>query len=381
MRTDFSEFFDLGGTNWLNTAHQGALPQKAAIAAKQAVNWKLQPSKLSSERFDSVPARLRRGISNLINAPESEIALANSASYGLHLIANAFPWRNGDEVLVMTTDFPSDILPWLMLEERFGVKVCYLHPAGRVIAPDELRMAITPKTRLLCVTWVHSFSGHVTDLDALGEICRANDIRFVVNGSQAIGARPLDVSNHPVDAITTVGFKWLCGPYGTGFCWLSPRLMDQLQRIKAYWLSMLSADDLVGELGELAVGPINTAADYDVFGTANFFNFTAFAEAVELLLEIGLQNIAAHNQSLVQLFVDLCQSSSFQLISPSENSERRSSLVLITHENRSRIDTLKHDLDAAGIHTAMRAGALRFSPHLYNSPAQITAATDLIRNA
>lgn len=381
MRADYSDFFELGDTNWINTAHQGALPHKAATAAKEAVDWKLHPFELTSERFARVPARLRRALAILINAPESEIALANSASYGLHLIANAFPWRNGDEIIVMATDFPSDILPWLTLEKRFGIKVRRLHPAGRVIAPDELREAMTPKTRLFCVTWVHSFSGHAIDLDALGEICHANDVQFVVNGSQAIGARPLDVSNHPVDAITTVGFKWLCGPYGTGFCWLSPRLMDQLQRTKAYWLSMLSADDLAGELGELTAGPLHTAADFDIFGTANFFNFTAFAEAVELLLEMGLQNIAAHDQSLVQMLVDICDASSFQLISPSEASERRSSLVLITHEDRSRIDTLKRDLDAARIHTAMRAGALRLSPHLYNSPAQITAVTDLIKEA
>jgi hypothetical protein len=81
------------------------------------------------------------------------------------------------------------------------------------------------------------------------------------------------------------------------------------------------------------------------------------------------------------MLVDLCDASSFQLISPSEASQRRSSLVLITHEDRSRIDTLKRDLDAARIHTAMRAGALRLSPHLYNSPAQITAVTDLIKEA
>jgi hypothetical protein len=116
MMVDYSGHFGLGDGIWMNTAHQGALPLRAAAAAKQAIDWKLRPEKLTSERFVSTPARLRRALAVLIGAPEKEITLANSASYGLHLIANALSWRDGDEVIVMATDFPSDILPWLTLE-------------------------------------------------------------------------------------------------------------------------------------------------------------------------------------------------------------------------------------------------------------------------
>lgn len=78
MRRDYSEHFDLGGTNWINTAHQGAIPLAAATAAKQAVDWKLDPTKLTSERFSSVPARLRSALATLNNAPDGEVALANA---------------------------------------------------------------------------------------------------------------------------------------------------------------------------------------------------------------------------------------------------------------------------------------------------------------
>ena len=213
-------FGDFGGRTWLNTAHQGALPLAAAAAAREAIDWKTAPFELTQERFDGVPQRLRKALGGLVNVPPDDIILGNSASRGLHLVANSLDWRTGDEVLVLDGDFPSDILPWRLPERDHGVKVVPVRPRDRVIAPDELAAAITPRTRLFCTTWVHSFSGCAIDLEALGTICRERDVLFVVNGSQGLGARPLDLSAAPVDAFTSVGFKWLCGPYGTGFAWV-----------------------------------------------------------------------------------------------------------------------------------------------------------------
>src|SRR5262249_42496496 len=162
------KFADFGSRAWLNTAHQGALPLAAAAEAQEAVAWKMTPWALTQARFDQVPARLRAALGRLVGVPSDEIVLANSASYGLHLIANSYPWRDGDEVLVMAGDFPSDILPWLLLERRHGVRVTRIQPRERVVAPDELDAAITPRTRIFCTTWVHSFSGYAIDLDQLG---------------------------------------------------------------------------------------------------------------------------------------------------------------------------------------------------------------------
>jgi hypothetical protein len=96
---------------------------------------------------------------------------------------------------------------------------------------------------------------------------------------QGGGARPFDVS-WPVDAVLGVGFKWLCGPYGTGFLWVRPDLLRSLNATQAYWLAQMTAADLGRE--EVAVrlpsGP-PTARTFDVFGTANFFNFKPWAAA------------------------------------------------------------------------------------------------------
>jgi cysteine desulfurase/selenocysteine lyase len=360
-------FGDFAGHIWLNTAHQGALPLAAAEAARDAIAWKIMPFELTQMRFDSVPMRLRTALGQLVNAPAEEIILANSASYGLQLIASAYPWSEGDEVLVMHGDFPSDILPWLLLERLHGIKVVQIHPHGRVVEPDELRAVVTPRTRLFCTTWVHSFSGFAVDFDALGAICREHGIRFVLNGSQALGARPLDLSAAPIDAFISVGFKWLCGPYGTGFAWIRPEFRQQLRPIKAYWLAMQTVEDLGNEVMEAQLREGLGARAYDVFGTANFFNFVPFAIAVEQLTHLGLGRVHDHDQALVSRFLEGIDRKFYTITSPNDPGPRRSTLVFFSHKDKAKNRAIYEALARARIHVAFRGGSMRLAPHLYNA--------------
>lgn len=377
----FPGFADFGGRTWLNSAHQGALPLAAAEAAREAVAWKTMPFELTQARFDETPARLRSALASLVNVPADQIVLANSASYGLNLVATAFPWGEGDEVLVMAGDFPSDILPWLLAERRNGIKVTRIRPRGRVVEPDELAAAIGPSTRLFCTTWVHSFSGFAVDLEGLGAVCRERGVAFVVNGSQGLGARPLDLATAPVDAFVTVGFKWLCGPYGTGFAWIAPELAARLDRTKAYWLAQQTAADLAGAVADVEIRDGLGARAYDIFGTANFFNFVPFRVAVAHLTSFGLPAIRDHDQALVQRFLDGLDRSRFVVTSPTEPSGRRSTLVYFGHKDETRNAAIHGALLDEGIYVASRAGALRLAPHLYNDEADIDRALAALHRA
>jgi cysteine desulfurase / selenocysteine lyase len=363
------------GHVWLNCAHQGPLPSAAADALAEALGWKLAPYELTAEKFRSVPERLRKSLAHLIGAEPDEVILANSASYGLHLIANGLGLQDGDEVLVMATDFPSDILPWLRLQ-RDGVIVTRLRPRGHVLEPDEIRDHINARVRVLCLTWVHSFSGWTIDLEAIGSLCRDHGILFVVNASQAIGARPLDVKTMPVDALVSVGFKWLCGPYGTGFCWIRKELLARLEPLQAYWLAVLSADDLARSV-DARLPEANGCRAFDVFGTANFFNFVPWNAAIDYLSTAGIAAIADYDQQLIQKLVDGLDRRRFVISSP-RSGPRRSTLLVLSDRAQDRNATLHESLSAAGIHVALRADRLRISPHLYNTYADVDRALTIL---
>ena len=237
------DFGGFDGRAWLNCAHQGPLPLVAVAAAERALADKAAPHRMGDEAFAEVPRRLKDVLGRLVGVPAEEVILGNSTTYGLQLLVQGVDWRAGDEVLLVDGDFPATIVPWLPLAER-GVRVRLLRPEGGVLDAGQLEAELTPATRLFCTSWVFSFTGHAVDLAALGRVCRRAGVTFVVNGSQAVGARPLDLAELPVDALVSCGFKWLCGPYGTGFCWLAPDLLASLTYRPAYWLGHLGQDDL-----------------------------------------------------------------------------------------------------------------------------------------
>lgn len=362
--SNFSQDFGpFEGCLWLNTAHQGPLPRVSASAAAEAIAWKQAPWNLTTERFSGVPQRLKQALGRLIDAPAEEIILGNSASYGLHLLANGIDWQAGDEVLLLKDDFPTDILPWLMLAER-GVTTRFIEPRNFVPQGDELLANITPATKVFCVTLVHSFSGYAVDVQELGEICRAHGIKFVLNASQALGTRAFSVKDTPVDAVVSVGFKWLCGPYGTGFCWLRPELLESLKRTQAYWLSMQTADELGGEQGPLILRDDLGARAFDVFGTANFFNFMPWTASVEYLLMQGIEKVAAHNDHLVSELIAGLDRSRYEILSPLTGPQR-STLLMISHKQADRNAAIYERLRRQNIYIALRRGRLRISPHIH----------------
>ena len=353
---------------WLNTAHQGAIPKVAALAAGQAIEWKLEPSRLTGARFAEVPERVRHAAASWIGADPADVFLTNGASLGLHQIANGVPLAPNDDVLLMRGDFPSNVLPWLAHESR-NVSVRRLRPAGHVLEVEEIAAAIRPETRLVCLSWVHSFTGWTLEIDEIGQLCRSAGVRFVVNVTQGLGARPFDVKRVPVDAIVCAGWKWLCGPYGVGFGWLRPEFRSELRPTQRYWLSQQTAADLGADRDPADEDPADSIRRFDLFGTANFFNFHPWGAALEYLLEKGPPAIETHDRRLVRRLLDGLPGT-YRAISP-EARERQSTLVFLSHKEKSRNETIYSNLGNAGIHVSFRRGAIRVAPHLYNDEAQI----------
>ncbi|MEZ5318937.1 MAG: aminotransferase class V-fold PLP-dependent enzyme [Vicinamibacterales bacterium] len=371
-----SDFGPFGDRIWLNCSHQGPIPRVAAEAAGRAVAMKQSPFDLTKPGiFQEVPARLRGALGRLIGASPDDIVLGNSTSYGLQLVAQGLDWRAGDEVLVVEGDFPAVLFPWLVLRDR-GVTIRSITPAGRRVEAADLARELRPETRVFCTTWVHSFRGHAVDAPALAAACRAHGTRFVLNASQGMGARVFDVEASGVDVVTSCGFKYLCGPYGTGFTWIRPSLRDRMRPTQAYWLANLTADDLAGEF-RLDLKPDLGARAYDVYGTANFFNVMTWTASVEYLLSQGLAAIEMWDQALVGRLVEGLVARGWTLRSPVSGPERTTA-VIFAGESEAATTRAFEALRARGIYGAMRQGHIRLSPHLYNTEQDIDVALEAI---
>lgn len=375
---DETRFGPFGERIWLDTAHQGALPRAARKAGERSLERKVDPHLMSDDSFTEVPRRLKSGLARLIGGRPEDIVLGNSTSYGLHTLAMGLPLRSGDEVLLVHGDFPATVTPWLPLRRR-GVEVRMIEPRTGFLTEQDVAEAITPWTRVLCTSWVFSFTGHAVDLYAIGDLCRERGVRIVVNGSQGMGARPLDVGDAPIDAIASCGWKWLCGPYATGFLWLSEELGAEVETDHAYWLSWMAQGDLGSAVSYELRDDLGNER-LDVFGTANFTAFEPWGEAVEIVLDVGLEHIAEHDQALVERLIGGLPGDRWELVSPREGSGR-SALVLIRPADGTPAAGAHSRLREAGVDCALRAGSLRFSPHLYNDPGDIDRALEALAAA
>ncbi len=371
-RQDFADFKD---KIWLNAASEGPLPNVAALALNTVVEWKSLPYQLDHQRFLITQKSLKDVISRLIQIDAQDIILGNSASYGIHLLANGFPWEAGDEILTMQNDFPTNILPWLTLEER-GVTVVQAKAHHHVLTPEEVKQHISSRTKLCCLSHVHSFSGHRLDIEAIGNICREKSVIFVVNLSQSLGSFPVHVIPMNADAVVCAGYKWLCGPYGTGFAWIKPELRRRLKLNQAYWQFMLTEEELQSE-EPIKLRELTTARKYDMFATANFFNYAPWRTAIEYWLDVKLENVERFNHQLIDQFISALDPKKYRFISPKEG-QGRSNLIVISHQDPSLNAKIQRDLIAQGIYTAYWKGHIRVSPHVYNTTDEIGRLCEML---
>jgi len=368
---DYTKDFSLKPHHaWLNVASEGPLPKKANEALQKAIEWKSAPHLLTIPKFQQVPLELKKTIATLLHVDKDDVILGNSATYGLHLLSNGLEFKAGDEIILLQNDFPTDILPWLSLQPK-GVIVHQLKAREHVLTPGEIKKAINRQTKLVCLPYVHSFSGFKEDIAAIGKLCRSHGILLVVNLSQAAGAFEIDLSQWEVDAVVGAGYKWLLGPYGTGFCWIRKEVRQQLNYAQNYWISLMDETSLSAQ-GPIRLKDDHSARRYDVFGTANFFNYVPWAASIEYLLTIGLEKVDKHNQMLVDKIVDGLDRKRFDLISPRPKKER-TNIVVFSHKEASQNTRLFESLRSKGFYLALWRNKLRVSPHIYNTDKEIGA--------
>jgi len=365
--------FTLNDICWLNCSHQGPLPKAAIQAAHKALEMKADPSKLDNALFFDVPHRLKEQLGQLVNVAPHEIILGNSASYFVHLLAQGLPLDKGDTVLTVQGDFPTNIVGWKPLLKK-GVNLTSIKPSGNFLQVSDLEKINVRKAKVLCVSWINSFDGYAIDLAELYRFCQDHNIIFCVNVSQALGYKPIDLRQAPVDVLFGCGFKWLLGPYGTGVGWIRPDIRARMNYAKPYWLHQATPN--LGSYQKIGNLSFSQGRSMDVFGTANFLNFMSWTESVAYLNEVGVQNIESHNLNLVRHLLNHLPVDKYDILSPGLE-EDLSSLAILRPKNEDAVQLIEK-LKDEHVFVAMREGNIRVSPHVYNTLSDIDRLLEVL---
>lgn len=348
-------------TVYLNNASIGPLPERTRLALEAFNQRRATPFRLPDRDLFGTLTESRRLIAGLLSATPEEIALTVNTSFGLGVAARALPLRPRDVVLVSDREFPANVYPWLRLRET-GVEV-ELVPTTAAGWPDEariLRRLEDPRVRALAVSLVQFSNGYRVDLAALSAATRRTGAYLVVDAIQAVGQVPVDLRRTPVDVLACGGQKWLLSPWGSGFVYVRRELIPELSPAVTGWMAFEGTDDLT----RLTAYDDTLRADARRFEliTLPYQDFAGMNASLGLVLELGVERIQAHLQRLHEPVLAWAEHTGAQVVSPL--GEHGSGILCLAP---GEVGEAFRRLKAARIICSLREGAIRLSPHGYNT--------------
>ena len=344
---------------YLNHAAVAPLPRRAAEAMKWLAEDGLHYGSLHYDVWMAGFEGLRTAAARLINASPREIAIVKNTSEGIATIALGFPWKPGDRMIAFREEFPANYYPWLRLASRH-VEITWLS----IYDPLEKIAETIPGARLLAISFVNYLSGHRVDLTEIGRLCRSHSCFFFVDAIQGMGVFPIDVEASCIDALAADGHKWMLGPEGNGLLFVRREVLDLIEPVEFGWTNPANYADYASRDMTLR----DDAGRFEC-GTLNTIGCFGLRAALELVLEVGVENAAAAVESLAKRLYEGVRSRGYHTL-VERTPLTGSGIVAFRHPT---IDArvIVADLKRHNITAAPRQGWVRMSPHFYISPSDI----------
>ena len=359
-----------GDAIYLNHAGTGPLPARTLAALRAFDQLRAEPYRLPDDLLFGTLARGRELVATLIGADAAEIAIAVNTTYGLNLAAFSLPLAPGDVVLTPDLEFPANVYPWMQLARQRGVVYRRIPACGGVLDETALcRELENPAVKVVAVSWVGFATGYTVDLEAIGRACRSRGVYFVVDAIQGLGPLTLDVHACAVDILACGAQKWLLSPWGSGFVYVRQELVGELDPSPVSWMAVQGSDDF------------SRLTDYDLtwradarrfeFVTLPYQDIAGMNASLELIHECGPRAIAAHVASLAGDIVRWAEArKDVQLVTPADP-RHRAGIVCVRPANAPAVSAA---LRGAGVSHSLREGAIRLSPHFYNTHEEVRRA-------
>jgi cysteine desulfurase/selenocysteine lyase len=318
--------------------------------------------------------KVRQHAAALLGAKEEEIAFVPSTSVGLGIVAGGLPWKRGDNVVVADGDFPANIYPWLNLAS-IGVETRFIpRRVDGAVYPDDVEKIIDRHTRLVSLSSVNFVTGFRLDIKMIGELLRKRGILFCVDAIQSLGAIPLDTGYF--DFAASSSHKWLMGPMGSGVLCVRKEHFDRVRPVLPGWKSVKENKKYLNYNLDYP----DSAARFES-GSPNGLGLVGLHAALEILIEVGIGNIADRLAGFRQTLTETLAEMGYRVISP--NGPCGSGIISFTDENGD-IMLLRRYLDSRGYIVSLRdtldgGKCIRISPHFYNTDDEIAALLDEIR--
>lgn len=364
---------------YLNCAYMSPQLQVVEEAGIKGIQRKRNPFRITKDHFFEETNELRREYSALINNPEPDrVVVVPSVSYGMANVARNLPLSKGDNIIVPSEQFPSNVYPWRTLAQEKGAEILTIKPPE---SPgnrgkqwnERLLSAIGLKTKMVALGHVHWADGTLFDLKAIRKRTREVGAWLVIDGTQSVGALPFDVQHIEPDALICAGYKWLMGPYGIGLAYYGPA-MDNGKPVEENWINRYESENFAGLVNyndHYQPGALR----YEVGEHSNFIMIPMMLAAVRKINEWGDIHIQRYCRNMISNSVDELVNTGYRI---EDELYRSSHLFGVRLSEEHDLNRIKKGLEEQNILVSFRGDSIRVSPNVYNTKQEMERFTEVL---
>ncbi len=350
---------------YLNCAYMSPQPRSVRETGEEALALKSEPWKVKPQDFFDESEMARRLFARICGGDVDGVAIIPSVSYGIAVAAANLTVREGQSILILDEQFPSNVYPWRDLARKRAAELVTIPRPANGDWTAALLDRIDGRTAIVAVPNCHWTDGSLVNLVRVGAAVREAGAALVVDATQSLGAHPLDVSEVRPDFLVSAGYKWLLGPYSLGFMYVSEEYREGTP-IEQNWISRERSEDFA-RLVDYRDGFQPGARRYDVGERSNFVLLPMATAAMRQVLDWGVENIS----ETIGLLTGRIEKSAAELGIGTTLTEYRGRHMIGLRLGPDAPQDLANRLAAENVFISVRGDSLRVSPHLYNDEEDV----------
>lgn len=376
------ELFQLDpSVHYLNCAYVAPLLKSAEQACMQALIRHRNPFHIVADDYFDEAASVRALYSELINAAPENIAFIPSTSYGFASVLNNVAAKSKGTAVTIQNEFPSgyfSLKRWC--EENNNELLVVAPPTDKELVGEDWNAAllahITEETSVVLISSVHWMTGLRFDLEAIGKRCQEMGAKFIVDGTQSVGARDMDVQKYHIDALICATYKWMFGPYSLALAYIHDDFANG-KPLEETWMNRTNAKNF-SSLTEYDEVYKPSAGKFNVGESSNFMLMPMLHAALTQIRAWGPENIQAYSKQLIQPLLVYMKGLGVQFESEAYFSNHLFTLRLPAGMDA---NALKEKLTENKIYISVRGANLRIAVNVFNDENDIQKLMDVIQEA
>lgn len=367
--------------HYLNCAYKTPLMKSAEEAAIKSIQRERNPAEISVSDFFSIQEEIKSSYSSIIKAAQSQIALIPSTTYGFASVLNNIKGKTNGNAIIVKEAFPSGYYSLENWCKRENNNLKIIHPPQNTRQVGEkwnelLLDAITNDTSIVLIPTVHWMSGLKFDLQSIGQKCAQVGAKFIVDGTQSVGALPIDVEAYKITALICATYKWLFGPYSLGLLYVNEEL-NHGTPLEESWMNRKNAQNF-RSLTDYEPAYTPGAGRYNVGQSSNFILLPILKESLAQINTWTVPAIQLYCKNLIQELKEFVSE-----IGISFEEEKYFANHLFSMQLTSKLDEtrLKENLEKGNLILSIRGDHLRISTNVFNDKEDMDALIQAIKNS